>query len=233
MATGGEKRIALITGAHGGLGGSVTQIFLDAGLSVAGLARNIRSSNNTNPGFLGISADLLDIASTTAAVGTVLARHGKIDVLVHLVGGFAGGTPITETDDVTLERMLSLNLRSAFNIARAVVPPMRRAGYGRIIAVGSRTAVEPQPLTGAYGASKAALASLVRTLAMENMSAGITVNIVLPSTIDTPANRVAMPDADPSGWVHPDQVAKLILWLASDDASQISGAEIPIYGRLV
>ncbi len=230
MATGSLKRTAIITGANGGLGKTVTQAFLDAGLQVAAVARTIAANDLPHGDYIGLSADLLDSGSMAAAVGAVLKSFGRIDVLVHLVGGFEGGKPVAETDDAALDRMLNLNLRSAFNIFRSVVPHMRRDRFGRIIAIGSRTAVEPQPLTGAYGASKAALVSLVRTLALENADQGITANVVLPSTIDTPSNRAAMPDADFTKWVRPEQVAHLVLWLASDGASQTTGALIPIYG---
>jgi NAD(P)-dependent dehydrogenase (short-subunit alcohol dehydrogenase family) len=126
--------------------------------------------------------------------------------------------------------MLDINLRSAFHVMRLVVPHMLRTGFGRVLAVGSRIGVEPQPLVGAYGASKAALISLVRTLALENKDSGITANIVLPGTIDTPANRSSMPAADRSRWVSTQSVAKMLLWLASDDAAQVTGASIPVYG---
>jgi len=230
MGTSNPKRTAIVTGANGGLGRIVTQAFLDAGMKVAGLARSVSSNDRARPDFLGLSADLQDSASAGAAVRAVLQRFGRIDVLAHLVGGFDGGKTVIETDDSVLDRMLNLNLRPAFNVFRNVVPHMRRERFGRIIAIGSRTAVEAQPLTGAYGASKAALVSLVQTLALENADRGITANVVLPSTIDTPANRAAMPEADPAKWVKPEQVAHLLLWLASDDASQTTGALIPIYG---
>jgi NAD(P)-dependent dehydrogenase (short-subunit alcohol dehydrogenase family) len=225
-----SDRIALITGASGALGSSVVRVFLEAKMTVAGVARKIENGGMSDPRFFALSADLADSRSTATAVDKIIDRFGKIDILVHLVGGFEGGKPLAETDEAGLDRMLDINLRPAFNIIRLVVPQMRRAGFGRILAVGSRIGVEPQPFVGAYGASKAALISLVRTLALENKDAGITANIVLPGTIDTPANRSAMPAADRSRWVSPASVAKLLLWLASDDAAQITGAGIPIYG---
>ena len=228
-----KNRVAVITGAHGGLGHFVTLAFLAEEARVAGLSRAPRPTAVANPGFLAFPADLASGETARVATAAVIDRFGQIDVLAHLVGGFEGGKEVIATDDATFDRMLDLNLRSAFNIIRAVVPHMRERKYGRIIAVGSRTAIEPQALLGAYGASKAALVSLVHTVALENKDYGITANVVLPSTMDTPANRTAMPDADPSSWVQPAQVARLILWLASDDSSQISGARIPIYGREV
>ena len=126
--------------------------------------------------------------------------------------------------------MIEVNLRAAFHMFRAVLPDMRTRGTGRILAIGSRTAVDPQPMVGAYSASKAALVSLVQTIALENKDRGISANVILPGTMDTPANRAAMPGADPAKWVQPSQVASLLVHLASDDASQISGAVIPILG---
>ena len=161
----------------------------------------------------------------------MIEKFGKIDVLAHLVGGFAGGKTVAETEDVTFQRMFELNLNSAFHVVRAVVPHMRKTGSGRIIAIGSRAAENPGAGVGAYSASKAALVSLIRTVALENKDAGITANVILPGTIDTPANRQAMPGSDTSQWVQPTAIASLILWLASDAAKDVTGAAIPMYGR--
>jgi len=147
------------------------------------------------------------------------------------VGGFAGGKTIAESDDATFQRMLDLNLNSAFYVLRAVIPHMRRAGAGRIIAIGSRAAENPGPGVGAYSASKAALVSLIKTVAVENKDLPITANVLLPGTLETPANRIAMPEADTSQWVQPASVASLIVWLASDAGKDVNGAVIPMYGR--
>jgi NAD(P)-dependent dehydrogenase (short-subunit alcohol dehydrogenase family) len=127
--------------------------------------------------------------------------------------------------------MFDLNLNSAFHMLRAVIPHMRKAGAGRIIAIGSRAAENPGPTVGAYSASKAALVSLVRTVALENKDVGITANTILPGTIDTPANRKAMPGADTSGWVQPASIASLIVWLVGDAGKDVTGAAIPVYGK--
>jgi NAD(P)-dependent dehydrogenase (short-subunit alcohol dehydrogenase family) len=147
------------------------------------------------------------------------------------MGGFAGGKPITETDEATWERMMSLNLKSSINILRAVIPHMRQAAQGCIIAIGSRNAVEPAANLSAYNASKAALLSLVQTAALENKDLGITANVILPATMNTNANRKANPGADPSKWVQPERVAALVAFLASPAGAQITGAAIPIYGQ--
>jgi NAD(P)-dependent dehydrogenase (short-subunit alcohol dehydrogenase family) len=153
-----------------------------------------------------------------------------LDVVVHTVGGFAGGPSIAETDDATFRGMFDVNLNSTFYLLRAVLPAMRKTRNGRIIAIGSRAALEPGAGVGAYSASKAAVVSLIRTVAIENKDAGITANVILPGTMDTPANRKAMPNADISKWVQPANVARLIFWLAGDAGKEVNGAAIPIYG---
>ena len=154
-----------------------------------------------------------------------------VDTLLHLVGGFAGGQPVAETPDETWEKMLDLNLRSAYTIFRAVLPGMLKAGKGRIVAVGARAALDPMANFAAYSVSKAALVALVKTVALEVKDTGVTANVVLPSVIDTPANRAAMPSADASKWVTPESIAGLLVWLTSDAARDVNGAVIPIYGR--
>src|SRR5690242_6549580 len=143
-------QIILVTGAKGGLGTHVTQAFLDAGATVIGSSRAIQDSDFPNPNFAAIPADLTNPDAARQLVDCSLKRFQKIDALVHVMGGFAGGQPIPDTDDATWDRMLNLNLRSAFHTLRAVIPPMRTAGRGRIIAVASRQAVEPAANISAY-----------------------------------------------------------------------------------
>jgi NAD(P)-dependent dehydrogenase (short-subunit alcohol dehydrogenase family) len=224
-------KIALVTGADGGLGIHVTKALLDAGFSVVGLSPKIKQSDFDHPNFSAVPATLDSLDAAKKAVDTVIARFAKIDVLAHLVGGFAGGQAVADTDDATFQRMFEMNLNSAFHILRAGIPHMRRAGAGRIIAIGSRAAEDPGASVGAYSASKAALVSLMRTVALENKDAGITANVILPGTMDTPANRKAMPGADISQWVQPASVASLIVWLAGDAGKDVTGAAIPVYGR--
>jgi NAD(P)-dependent dehydrogenase (short-subunit alcohol dehydrogenase family) len=224
------EKTALVTGANGGLGTRVTKALLDAGFAVVGLAPKIQQSDFNHPNFTALPAALDSLAAAKKAADTVIARLGKIDVLAHLVGGFAGGHTVVDTDDATFQRMFDMNLNSAFHILRAVIPHMRKAGGGRIIAIGSRAAESPGATVGAYSASKAALVSLVRTVALENKDAGITANVILPGTMDTPANRRDMPGADVSQWVQPASVASLIVWLAGDAGKDVTGAAIPVYG---
>jgi len=225
------NKIALVTGANGGLGTHVTQALLEAGFSVVGLSPKIRQSDFDHPNFTALPASLDSLDAAQKAADTVIARLGRIDILAHLVGGFTGGQAIADTDDATFQRMFDVNLNSAFHILRAVLPHMRRAAAGRIIAIGSRAAENPGPMVGAYSASKAALMSLIKTVALENKDSGITANVILPGTMDTPANRKDMPGADVSQWVQPAAIASLIVWLASDAGVDVTGAAIPVYGR--
>lgn len=228
-----DGKTALITGATGGLGSFVTEAFLAAGAQVAGASRSIRDSDFSHPQFAAMPAELLSGEAARKLVADVVARFQRIDALIHVMGGFAGGTRVDETDDRTLDRMLDLNYRSAFFLARAVLPQMRKQNGGRILAVASRQAVEPQARVGAYSASKAALVSLIHTIALENREHRISANTVLPGTMDTPANRAAMPNEDFSRWVRPADVAALLVHLASDPGSGITGAAIGVYGGQV
>jgi len=225
------SKIALVTGANGGLGTHVTNALLDAGFLVAGLAPKIGPHDFDHPHFTALPATLNSLDEAKKAVETVIAHFGKIDLLAHTVGGFAGGQSVVDTDDATFQRMFDMNLKSAFHILRAVIPPMRSARAGRIVAIASRAAESPGANVGAYSASKAALVSLIRTVAIENKDTGITANAILPGTIDTAANRAAMPGADVSQWVKPESIASLIVWLAGDDAKDVTGTTIPVYGK--
>jgi len=225
-----ENQVVLITGAQGGLGTFVTAAFLDAGAQVVGTSREIDGKTFVHPRFEAVPADLTRPHNAARLVADTLAKFSKIDVLVHTAGRFAGGGPIHETDDATWDKMLEINLRAAVNILRAVIPPMRQQKRGRIVAIGSRAGAEPSANISAYSASKAALISLVKTAALENRKLGITANVILPGTIDTDANRRSDPNADRSKWVSPQKLAALALFLASNEAADITGAAIPVYG---
>jgi len=225
-----EGRTVLITGANGGLGRAVTKVFLDAGAAVTGVYLH-GPVPVEHERFSGFEADVSTPEGAAAAVKSALNRTGRLDSLIHLVGGFAGGSPVAETADEVWKQMLDINLNAAFYTIRAALPALLGAGEGRIVAVGSRTGVEPAAGVAAYGVSKAALVALVRTVALEVKHTAVTANAVLPSVIDTPANRAANPKADYSQWVKPESIARLILWLASDAAADVNGAIIPIYGK--
>jgi len=225
-----EGKVALITGAKGDLGTFVTEAFLAAGAKVVGVSRSIQPSDFSHPEFHAIPTDLSTGGAARKLAESVISRFGRIDALIHVMGGFAGGTRVDETSDAVFEQMLDLNYRAAFFIARAVLPQMRQQGSGRILAVASRQAAEPGAMVGAYSASKAALVALIRTIALENKDRSISANVILPATMDTPANRTAISDANASRWVQPSQVAALLVYLASDVAAEVTGAAIPIYG---
>jgi NAD(P)-dependent dehydrogenase (short-subunit alcohol dehydrogenase family) len=225
-----EGKVVIVTGADGGLGKSVTQALLDSGATVVGTSRKIQATEFPHSSFLGIPADISNREAAKQLVDQVLARFGKLHVLVHTVGGFAGGQAVVDADDDTFQRMMDLNLKPLLNMLRAAIPPLRESGAGCVVAVGSRAAVEPGPGVGAYSASKAAMLSVMRTVAVENKDAGLRANVILPGTIDTAANRKANPDADFTKWVRPDAIASLVTWLAGDAGRDINGAAIPIYG---
>jgi NAD(P)-dependent dehydrogenase (short-subunit alcohol dehydrogenase family) len=228
-----DGKVILVTGAKGGLGSFVTQSFLDSGATVIGCSRSIQASDFPRPNFTAMPADFANSAAVRALADQVASKFGKIDALVHVMGGFAGGSSIAETSDDTWERMRDLNLTAAFYATRAVLPHMRKAKGGRIVAVGSLAATEAHVGLGAYVIFKSALVTLIQTIALENAGANITANVVLPGTMDTPANRASMSNADFSKWVPPQDVAQLIVWLTADQAAHVNGAVIPIQGRNV
>src|SRR5581483_2738881 len=189
--------VVLVTGATGGLGTAVVKAFLESGAAaVFGAALSWQGEQIPEGRFHPIEADLTTAAGCEAAV----ARTGPVDALIHCVGAFAGGEPVSNTDDKTWDFMMSVNLRSAFLMCRAVLPGMLQAGSGRIVAVGSRTGTEPAAGLGAYGVSKAGLVALIRTIALETKGAKVTANVIMPSVIDTAANRAGMPKADVKKW---------------------------------
>lgn len=223
-----KDRVIFVTGAKGGLGTFVTQSFLDQGATVVGASHSISAEDFPSPNFTALCVDLTQSDAVRNAVDSVAQRFGKLDVLVHVLGGFAGGKTVADTDDATWRQMQELNVTAAFYILRAAIPHLRKSSNGRIIAIGSLAASEPHPGLGAYVTSKTALATLVRTVALENKGAGVTANVILPGTMDTPANRKAMPNSDSSKWLNPQDVADLALWLADENAGHITGAVLPI-----
>lgn len=228
-----KDKVVFITGAKGGLGTTVTQRFLATGATVVGTSRSISQADFPEANFVALPVDFTKAAAVREAVESVVSRFGRLDVLVHVLGGFAGGQTIAETDDTTWEQMRDLNLTSAFYVLRAAIPHLRKSGKGRVVVIGSLTAMEPHAGLGAYVTFKAALTTLVRTAALENKDAGLTANVVLPGTMDTPGNRKSMPGADFSKWVQPSAVADLVAYLADERAAHITGTAIPIDGSNV
>jgi NAD(P)-dependent dehydrogenase (short-subunit alcohol dehydrogenase family) len=225
-----NEHVAVITGAGGALGSHVTQAFLKAGARVIGISRNTAASSGD---YRAIAADLTTAEGATSAIEAAKNVHGRIDSLIHLVGGYAGGVKLPEADAGAFDEMFDVNVRSAFHIVRAVLPLMQGRRYGRVVLTASRAAIEASPGSALYAASKAALVSLARSAAAEYADSGITVNAVLPGTLDTPGNRAGMPTADFSKWINPDDVAEMMVLLASHAGASINGAAIPIYGAAV
>ena len=218
-----KGKIVLITGGAGALGHTVVPAFVSAGASVfLGDLNPVQQS-----GVTSLKADFTDQTQVRGLVNDVIQSAGRLDALINLVGGFATGR-VVETDVSLWQRMVAMNLTSAFLLSHAVLPPMLERRQGRIVHIAARAGLEPFPGAAAYVVSKAGLIALIRTLSTELNGSGVTANGVLPSTIDTPANRKAMPAADPSKWVRPESIAQALIFLASDEAIQINGALIPI-----
>jgi NAD(P)-dependent dehydrogenase (short-subunit alcohol dehydrogenase family) len=232
------KKVALVAGGTGGLGCAVALAFLEKGFHVivpygtpekwealqdaAGAAR---------PSLEGFRVDVDDDAAVKALVATVVAKHGRVDALVNAVGGYAGGTKLWELDAKVLDKMLALNLRSGFVLAREFVPVMLKQGNGAIVNVAAKAAFDHGAGAAAYAASKAAAVAMMDSLAADLKGSGVRVNSILPSIIDTDANRKAMPGSDTAKWPKPEDIAKVVLFLCSDDAKVIHGASIPVYGN--
>ncbi len=238
MNPGFSGKVALVAGGTGGLGRSVSLAFLEAGARVVVTFRNpgefdvlTRSAGANASGLAGQSVDVTDEAALGRFVQHILADHGRLDVVVNTVGGYAGGTKLWEIDPKVFEQMLTLNLRSGYAISRVVVPIMLRQGGGAIVNVASRAALDHTAGAAAYAASKSAAVAMMDSLAADLRGTGVRVNSVLPSIIDTEANRKAMPAADYAQWPKPEDIARVILFLCSDDARVVQGAALPVYGN--
>ena len=222
-------RIVVITGASGNLGRAVARAFADLGARLALLDLK-RGDLQDSASQLFVDVNLMNPESVASAVGKALERFGRIDVLCNIAGGFRMGPPVHETKDADWEFLLGLNARSVLNTVRAAVPAMLKGGGGRIVNIGAFAAQRGAANMGAYIASKSAVIRLTESMAAELREKNVNVNCVLPTIIDTPENRGAMPDADPRKWVAPQDLAAVIVFLASDAARAIHGAAIPVTG---
>ncbi len=220
-----KNTVVLIAGGSGALGQTVTPRFAQSG------ARVITADRNPLPEQVAagnaMKIDVTDEAAVRRLVDDVIRTAGRLDVLINLVGGFAMGR-VVDTEMSLWQRMLTMNVTSAFLLSKAVLPHMMERGTGRILHVAAWAAVEPFPGAAAYLVAKSSLLALIRVLALELKGSGVTVNGVLPTTIDTPTNRASMPEANPSFWARPESVAETLHFLASDAAGQISGAAVPV-----
>ena len=230
-----KEKLVLVAGGTGALGRAVTLSFLDELAHVIVTYRRqeefdaLNKAAGANASSLeGHQVDVTDEAAVRRVIEGILARSGRVDVLVNTVGAYAGGATLWETDSKTFDQMLALNLRSGYVLCRAIVPVMLKQRSGVIANVSSRAAVDHAAGMAAYAASKAAAVAMIDSLAAELKGKGVRVNSILPSIIDTDANRKAMPTADFTKWPKPEDIARVILFLCSEEAGLIHGASVPV-----
>src|SRR5258705_8118172 len=223
-------KVVVVTGALGALGKVVAETALARGARVAGIDYAPAQSPATPDRLELGGVDLTDAAQARRAIDSAASHFGKLDALINIAGGFAFET-VADGDPKTWQRMYALNVTTALNASRAAIPHLSRSENGRIINIGAMGALQAGSGMGAYAASKAGVHRLTEALAAE-LKGKITVNAVLPSIIDTAANRASMPKADFTKWVTPKELADVILFLASDAASAVTGALLPVSGRV-
>jgi NAD(P)-dependent dehydrogenase (short-subunit alcohol dehydrogenase family) len=232
-----ENQIVLVAGGTGGLGRAVSLAFLAEGAKTVvtyraepefAALRDAAGAHEAN--LQGHRVDVTDEAAVRGVVDTIVAQHGRLDVLVNTVGGYAGGIKLWELETRTFEQMLALNLRAGYALARAAVAPMLKQQHGAIVNVAAKAALDHGGGAAAYAASKAAAVAMMDSLAEDLKGTGVRVNSILPSIIDTEANRRAMPEADFAKWPKPEELARVVLFLASDEARAVHGASVPVYG---
>jgi NAD(P)-dependent dehydrogenase (short-subunit alcohol dehydrogenase family) len=232
-----DGKVALVAGGTGGLGRAVTLAFLEEGAKVVVTYRvadeldALKSTAGKNGLNLeGHSVDVTDEVAVRQLVEKIVGKYRRLDAMVNTVGGYAGGTKLWELQTKVFEQMLALNLRAGYALSRAAVRAMLKEGHGAIVNVAAKAAFDHASGAAAYAASKSAAVALLDSLAADLKGSGVRVNSILPSIIDTEANRKAMPTADFSKWPKPEDIARVILFLCSDDAKVIHGAAIPVYG---
>lgn len=233
------NKVAIVTGGAGALGAAVVAELLDAGAIVVVpyeeeahyLRLRERFHDIGDDRLSGVRLDLTDEAAVARVYADVATRYAGLDVLVNIAGGFAGGKPVHETPWAIWQQQLDVNLKTAVLSCAAIVPHLIARGGGAIVNVSSRTATQSGAHVAAYGVAKRGVLGLTEALAAELGEHKITANAILPSVIDTPANRAANPDADYSTWVQPQEIARVVGFLVGPDARAISGAALPVYGR--
>jgi NAD(P)-dependent dehydrogenase (short-subunit alcohol dehydrogenase family) len=231
-------KVVLIAGGTGGLGRVAALSFLRESATVVVTYRDQREfaalkdqAAEFSSSLEGHRVDATNEDEVGQMVRMILSAHSRLDILVNAIGGYAGGSPLWLTSPEVFDRMLALNLRAGFVLSRAVVPVMLKQGSGSIVNVSSKAALDHAAGAAAYAASKAASLAMTDCLAADLKGTGVRVNSILPSIIDTEANRQAMPDADFSKWPKPEQIANVILFLCGDGAALIHGAAMPVYGQ--
>ncbi len=231
------EKVVLVSGGTGGLGRAVSIAFRDEGAKVIVTYRRHEELERLKSAMRGdglpIEGERVDVTDERAVkqlIDATLLRHGKLDALVNTVGGYAGGVKLWESEADVLDQMLSMNLRSGYVLARAAVPSLIKQGRGAIVNVAAKAAIDHPAGAAAYAASKAAAVAMLDSMAAELRGSGVRVNSILPSIIDTEANRSAIPHANFSKWPKPEEIARVILFLCSDEAKVIHGAAVPVYG---
>lgn len=230
-----SDQVALVAGGTGALGRAVSLAFLEEGATAVVTYRRQEEFDGLGKAagadasrIQGHSVDVTNEAAVQELVARVLAKHGRLDMMINAVGGYAAGRKLWETEASVFQQMLSLNLLSGLTLCRAVVPAMLKQGRGAIVNVASRAAFDHAAAAAAYAASKAAAVAMIDSLAADLKGTSVRANSILPSIIDTEANRNAMPGADYSKWPKPQEIARVILFLCSDDGRLIHGASIPL-----
>jgi len=235
-----KGKVAVVTGATGSLGRVVAKTLLDQGAHVVSTYRSEEKQNELDElagqdgsKLTSVQADVTSESSVQALFQKVIDKHGRVDILLNIVGAYKGGSEIASTKENDWDYMMDVNLKSAFLCSKTALPHMTGQNYGKIVNVSARTAVEKRfrSKNGAYAVSKAGIIVLTETIAEEVKKYDINVNCIVPSTIDTPSNRRDFPEGDFSKWVKPEQIARVILFLVSDDSKSISGASLPVYGK--
>ena len=231
-------KTVLVAGGTGGLGNAVSLAFLEEGARVVVTYRREEeyAALNKAAGVKAVAlegslVDVTDERATAELVAGIVARHSRLDALVNTVGGYVGGVTLWELETKVFDAMLSLNLRSGYALARAVLPAMLKQRHGSIVNVAAKAAFDHGAGAAAYAASKAAAVAMMDSLAADLKGTGVRVNSILPSIIDTAVNRKAMPNADFTFWPKPEEIAQVILFLCSDNAAVIHGAAVPVYGN--
>src|ERR1700730_1984141 len=237
MAAKFSGRIVLVAGGTGGLGRAVSLGFLEQDCRVAVTYRRqeewdaLKSATGADRQQLeGHNLDVTDETAVAGLIENLVGKHGRLDALINTVGGYAGGARLWELDTRVFDQMVALNLRSGFVLSRAAVPVVLKQGYGSIVNVASKAAFDHASGAAAYAASKAAAIAMMDSLAADLKGTGVRVNSIVPSIIDTEANRKAMPKSDFTKWPKPEDIARVVLFLCGDDAKVVHGAALPVYG---
>ncbi len=238
MGTAFAGQVVVVAGGTGGLGRAVSLAFLDEGATVVVTYRAqtefdalVQAAAANASQLEGQRTDVTDDLDAHRLIEGIIAHQGRLDALVNTVGGYVGGAKLWDLDPKDFDRMLALNLRSGYVLARAAVPAMLKQASGAIVNIAAKAGLDHPAGAAAYAASKAAALAMMDSLAAELTGTGVRVNSVLPSIIDTGANRKAMPKAEFAKWPKPEDIARVILFLCSADAMVIHGASIPVYGN--